>query len=1087
MAQNFLTVTNIIQQFINQHKALNGRGTVATYDQLTNFAHEGTQFPIMYADIRDVYLDDNANVYTFRVYCVDLLQKDRSNEGYIRNHTLAILTDFRNWIAKDLLNNVRVLSNKPRAIPVNNFLMDYTSGWYFDIQVETTSIISDCVIPFNTDPQFTGTTCDINYVSPFLTCDTLQYCSHYIDIVNNSVNTISLSAGTIYSGHTDLYNIFATAGASQTLVQNGINTFTAGTTQAPSVNITGGTFNSISASTIASDAFLSGSTNINQLFGSGSNILFGKTDTVYLFGNANDAAAAGGPTNNAFTTFQAAYDRANQLATGTTTILLSVLNTSSGNTGDLRLSADFNTNIRIEGYSFNTSRLGSIITSASTGSSFNVGGTGLTQFVYLSNINLQNIVTSIGSSGSTNNGGRVRLALNNVLMQNINTSVPVTNWTGNGGGVDIGGSGGTLSFTQAIPNTTVGQVGNINTQARTTGGTAGSVTITAPYYNLGSITTAQNNFGGLLNLQNIGSIFGSISCLSNSSLAHQFTDISHILNSVTLSDTGGTKTISNIKHNGSLFTINSTNAQTFNIRDSTFTGQFQGNSATTINASNIFFSTTGVITVGGASILKNTNILGSFQLASGSTSVLLQGCQIQLQVFFAGLFAQVYNTSTFSVIHDIGTSSIFQNSSCIAGLEITGNNCKFENCAIGNNFLLNSSGITGTFFDTCAVEVARIPAGATVQHKNSYTQNVLAPIGAVNPNPGIYMDIEDSIYKLSISATSISAFTLSSTTITTPSVQPTQIAFSNSISGLTGSTGLTYLNSQLQVANLSNQSNNLVYANSAGTLSTISLNAITSGISSTPYLNTMQVGYGNSISGLTGTSLFTFNDSYLSIANQLLVGKLNNTVSFLQPGGGAQFTIYGAASNSITNFYPDGTIDSVNNGWLNKSIFNTYQLTASSISADTIYLPSFGSINSPGNLFINGGANIIINGQYFGNSNVNILNQPTKIGMFAQPNATLDVAGSALAYTLSASSISASTIYTSNSGRVILTGGTAVVNTTKITANSNIFMNYNTNSPTQIGVLAEDKSVRVNGTSFTITSSNPLDTSTVAWFIIEQY
>jgi hypothetical protein len=96
---------------------------------------------------------------------------------------------------------------------------------------------------------------------------------------------------------------------------------------------------------------------------------------------------------------------------------------------------------------------------------------------------------------------------------------------------------------------------------------------------------------------------------------------------------------------------------------------------------------------------------------------------------------------------------------------------------------------------------------------------------------------------------------------------------------------------------------------------------------------------------------------------------------------------------------------------------------------------------------------------------------------------TVNISAATLNF-LSATTITGSTLYTQNTGIVILTGGTAVVNTTKITANSNVFLNYNDN-PTNIGILYENKPSRSAGVSFTINSSNPLDTSTVAWFIIE--
>lgn len=67
-------------------------------------------------------------------------------------------------------------------------------------------------------------------------------------------------------------------------------------------------------------------------------------------------------------------------------------------------------------------------------------------------------------------------------------------------------------------------------------------------------------------------------------------------------------------------------------------------------------------------------------------------------------------------------------------------------------------------------------------------------------------------------------------------------------------------------------------------------------------------------------------------------------------------------------------------------------------------------------------------------------------------------------------------------GRAVLVAGVVIVNTNKVTATSEIFLTSNVDGGT-VGFVRV--SARVAGTSFTITSSNVLDTSTIAWIIIE--
>lgn len=68
-------------------------------------------------------------------------------------------------------------------------------------------------------------------------------------------------------------------------------------------------------------------------------------------------------------------------------------------------------------------------------------------------------------------------------------------------------------------------------------------------------------------------------------------------------------------------------------------------------------------------------------------------------------------------------------------------------------------------------------------------------------------------------------------------------------------------------------------------------------------------------------------------------------------------------------------------------------------------------------------------------------------------------------------------------GTATLSGGTIVVSTNKVTANSRIFITVNGGTLTNVG--STYVSARSAGTSFTISSTNILDASNVAWLIVE--
>ena len=221
MSQQYNTVVNALEQFSANHLSLK-RFKCSFFEQMDNFSTSENSFPILYAIPNDISFEYNIDVMSFRVYCVDVLQKDRSNEQVILNETLLILRDLNNWFKQNNYNNLNVLNN-PRAIPVNNFLTEFTTGWYIDIDVEVEGETNDCSIPFSNNFILTGITCDTQYVNQFLTCDTLLSCDGFIDL-DNRVTTLESIVYTItgapltFSGSTNYYSRFTSGGT----LSNGI-------------------------------------------------------------------------------------------------------------------------------------------------------------------------------------------------------------------------------------------------------------------------------------------------------------------------------------------------------------------------------------------------------------------------------------------------------------------------------------------------------------------------------------------------------------------------------------------------------------------------------------------------------------------------------------------------------------------------------------------------------------------------------------------------------------------------------------------------------------------------------------------------
>jgi len=157
MAYSYNTLVDIFDKFGENHLAIK-RLDVSFFDQLPNFSTNGDNFPLMYVEPTSVEFDENADNNSFRVYCLDILLKDRSNEKEIMNQTLLILRDLVNWVRLD--DDLKVdVTNTPIAVPVNNFLLDSTVGWYLDIDLDSPTINNDCSIPFKPGFNFIPREC----------------------------------------------------------------------------------------------------------------------------------------------------------------------------------------------------------------------------------------------------------------------------------------------------------------------------------------------------------------------------------------------------------------------------------------------------------------------------------------------------------------------------------------------------------------------------------------------------------------------------------------------------------------------------------------------------------------------------------------------------------------------------------------------------------------------------------------------------------------------------------------------------------------------------------------------------------------
>ena len=158
-------------------------------EQLNQFATADTGYPILYI----VPLDDGSTQqltdYGFRVYCFDIIDKDRSNLKFAYNNTNLIVQDFLRYFdnSNSEISTFTIIS-KGNIQPLNNQLVDYCVGCYVDVyfQVEGVSL---CDIPF-IDGIPTITTHEQLEINQLLTCNNLGSCSTFTDAIDNLQNEI---------------------------------------------------------------------------------------------------------------------------------------------------------------------------------------------------------------------------------------------------------------------------------------------------------------------------------------------------------------------------------------------------------------------------------------------------------------------------------------------------------------------------------------------------------------------------------------------------------------------------------------------------------------------------------------------------------------------------------------------------------------------------------------------------------------------------------------------------------------------------------------------------------------------------------
>lgn len=282
---SYNSIISIIKDISERHYQINsfGVGSIADFDIAGNMTA-----PILWVTPIDGTLikSDDASSYpvkniTLELRLIDLVNPNQNNANDVHSDTFQILTDVVNEIDQHpyYQRSQLQLDGDVNLEPLEEWSDDDGNGWVARITFKMKNHTAFCGLPL----------ANINgYSYPGYELSAFTYSTGYLPIIGGNLTGpvtgpsayfISLSGDNIFSGSTNLNTILANisgGSGTQTLIQNGLNTYTAGTSQFPSVNISSATLTNLVATNITGTTYWSGNTSLNNIL---SNYITGFTDS----------------------------------------------------------------------------------------------------------------------------------------------------------------------------------------------------------------------------------------------------------------------------------------------------------------------------------------------------------------------------------------------------------------------------------------------------------------------------------------------------------------------------------------------------------------------------------------------------------------------------------------------------------------------------------------------------------------------------------------------------------------------------------------------------------------------------------------
>lgn len=143
---SYITLLSKIEQFCNAHLQIKKYGGEFR-EQMPNFSTKDEKYPVVFVEPLSDLEDLNTNQFSINVYCVDIIQKDRSNLNTILSDCQLILKDMYVYYTNDMDVQLDVVGTASMT-PLNNYDSDYVAGWVMGITFEVATY-GPCEIPMN--------------------------------------------------------------------------------------------------------------------------------------------------------------------------------------------------------------------------------------------------------------------------------------------------------------------------------------------------------------------------------------------------------------------------------------------------------------------------------------------------------------------------------------------------------------------------------------------------------------------------------------------------------------------------------------------------------------------------------------------------------------------------------------------------------------------------------------------------------------------------------------------------------------------------------------------------------------------------